>query len=172
MLKKNKILLMISALVLSLFPTFTMASSVSAAEEMNTASTEDVEEMAKELEYIFTNIIVEDPVTGEYKVDKKELDNSSYSESEKDGFVAFAQYMNNPETYNNAHGVSLMASNVFERCMADALGIGGSLLNEFMGYVEKEQWIAAAGILAVGGIAVHPAAIFAFALTCGPSSAS
>lgn len=58
-------------------------------------------------------------------------------------------------------------SNAFKRCWSEAVGIAGDALNEFLGYVKNKQWIAAAGVLALAGIAIKPISIFIFSLTCG-----
>ncbi|WP_432361859.1 hypothetical protein [Sporosarcina sp. UB5] len=152
-------------LVLCISTSFTTAN-VQAIENLpiEDSYNHELKEMARELEQIFTTIIVMDENTGKYVVNEQELNNSSYSEEEKMGFLAFANYLNDND--------SLSASNTFKGCMADAFGIAGAVLDEFIGYVENEQWIAAAGVLAAVRIFVNPTTIIVFFLFCGGSTAS
>lgn len=159
----KKVLTLLIVFSVAITPTLASAATISNEQE-NEVSPEQIKAMAKELEYIFTELAVKDESTGDYVINEEALENSSFSELEKEGFVNFINYMNNRDAIS-------IQSNAFERCWQDAVGIGGAILDEFLSYVENEQWIAAAGILAVAGIAVHPATIFVFALTCGPSPA-
>jgi len=165
--------------VLLFFASFSFSSNVKAAERKvsNNPSQEQILEMAAELEYIFTEIIIENDKTGKYFVNEEELKNSSYNQEEKEAIKFFAEYLNQEKNgisnLSKKSDVSTMsAKSTVKKCLQEALGIGNDIINEFMGYVEKKQWIAAAGILAVAGIAVQPVTVFIFAMTCGAGSAS
>lgn len=137
------------------------------------ASEKEIAEMANELEYIFTNIIVKDESTGKYTVDKSELNNSSYTAEEKAGMNAFVEnILNDDSSLASNNLVSAASSNVFKKCMSEALGIYGNSLDQFINYVDKGDWVGAAGVLAFWGISVHPVTVFIFAMNCGAGSAS
>lgn len=155
----KKFLLLAVVFAVMVMPTLASAATISDGQK-NGATPKEIKAMAQELEYVFTKIAVKDESTGKYVIDKQELNKSSYSKKEKRAIVAFAERMNN-------QGGITTYSNVFERCWADAVGIGGDVLDEFLGYVENKDWIAAAGILALAGISVNPITIFVFSLTCG-----
>lgn len=138
-----------------------LASAAAANNEQeNVATSEQIVAMAKELAYIFTEIAVTDESTGLYVIDEQALNNSPYSENEKEGIVAVVEYMNDQSSFT-------IYSNAFKRCWSEAVGIAGDTLDEFLGYVKNKQWIAAAGVLALAGIAIKPISIFIFSLTCG-----
>lgn len=59
-----------------------------------------------------------------------------------------------------------------KKCMSEAFGIYGDTLDQFINYVDKGDWVGAAGVLAFWGISVHPVTVFIFAMTCGAGSAS
>lgn len=130
-------------------------------------SKKEIAKMANELEYIYTNIIVKDETTGEYTINQVELDNSTYTEEEKAGMIVFSSYLNEDDG-----SISPLASKTFKKCMSEALGIYGSALNQFITYVDKKDWVGAAGVLSFFGISVNPVTVFIFALTCGAGSAS
>ncbi|NBJ68934.1 MULTISPECIES: hypothetical protein [Clostridia] len=155
----KKIISLVTIFTVTMLPIAVSAQTVS-NEKKKEVSPEEVEAMASELEYIFTEIAVKDESTGEYVLDKQELNNSSFSEKEKDGILNVLNYMNSQK------GITTF-DNAFKRCWADAVGIAGDVLDEFLGYVENKDWIAAAGILALAGISINPAVIFVFSLTCG-----
>lgn len=133
-------------------------------------SKQEIAKMANELEYIFTSIIVKDEFTGKYNINESELNNSLYTKEEKAGMIAFSEYLNDGYGYDS--GVSVFASNTFKKCMSKAIGIYGSALDQFIRYVDKKDWVGAAGVLAFFGISVHPATVFIFAMNCGASRVS
>ncbi|MFB1050717.1 hypothetical protein ACEWET_07095 [Paraliobacillus sp. JSM ZJ581] len=155
----KKVISFVTIFAIAMLPMVASAQTVS-NEKKSEVSPEEVKAMASELEYIFTKIAVIDESTGKYVIDEKELNNSSFSEKEKSGIKSAVSYMNSQK------GITTF-DNAFERCWADAVGIGGDVLDEFLGYVENKDWIAAAGILALAGISVNPVTIFVFSLTCG-----
>lgn len=162
--------------VFCLLTSFTM--SVFAIERENPndkyPSEKEISEIANELEYIFTNIIVKNESTGKYTINQSELNNSSYTEEEKAGMIAFSDYLNDGSTSISASDglVTAAASNTFKRCMSEALGIYGSSLDQFVEYVDKSDWVGAAGVLGFWGISVHPVTVFIFAMNCGAGKAS
>ncbi|WP_100011800.1 hypothetical protein [Lentibacillus sediminis] len=155
----KRLLTLVIIFSVAIMPTLASAATIN-DKRVSDATLEEIEAMAMELEYIFTEIAVKDEATGDYVINHQELNNSSYSDVEKASIEGFADYM-------NSRGAISIQSNVFERCWADAVGISGAVLDEFLGYVENQDWIAAAGILALAGISVHPISIFIFSLTCG-----
>jgi hypothetical protein len=150
---------------LCLFTSFT-TSAFAVERPKDRPSKQELMKAANELEYVFTNIIVQDESTGEYTINEHELNNSAYSEEEKMGMAAFANYMNG----NNS--MTIYATNAFTRCMSEAVGITGSALKQFMNYVDKKDWVGAAGVLGFFGIAMKPTTIFIFAMTCGATPVS
>ncbi|HDR6819807.1 hypothetical protein [Bacillus thuringiensis] len=162
MLKKIFISIMMFALALT--PTLASAATVS---DKGNATPEQLESAAKELEYIFTKIIVKNEATGKYDVNVQEFMKSKYSKEEKQGMLNFVVTMNGDESKTTYYA----SRSAWERCWAEAVGIGRDALSEFFEYVEKKQWIAAAGILGFLGLAIQPATIFIFSLQCGPSPA-
>ncbi|MGN4782453.1 hypothetical protein [Bacillus cereus group sp. MYBK217-2] len=152
-------------LVLCFVTSFTTSAFAEERLPSSYPSKQELVQAANELEYIFTDIIVEDKATGEYNVNEQELDKSKYSEEQKEGIVYFTEYLNENDSV-------AYASSAFKRCMSEAIGITGSELNKFMKYVDAKDWSGAAGVLAFFGLAIQPATIFLFAMTCGASPAS
>ncbi len=120
---------------------------------------EDVQALANELEYLFTEVMVKDEKTGEYVLNEEELKKAPYTDEEK------AQLRAATSKFKTA--------GTFDRCMQDALGIGSAAWKEIKGLIDAKQYLSAAGAIAIaGGIATNPIAIAIFVATCGPSSAS
>ncbi|WP_099301912.1 hypothetical protein [Bacillus sp. Marseille-P3800] len=126
---------------------------------------EQIEKSLQEVEYIFTEILTFDEEMG-YTVNENELAKSPYSELQKDGMVAFADYMN--AELNN----EVTVQNTVVRCIEDAVGIANGALNEMQEAIEAGNWLTVLGYLGAMGVAVHPATLFGFFLLCGAPAAS
>ncbi len=151
------LLLVFTVFLLSLSPVQGSAQTLKTDDTIPTD--EEVQALADELEYLFTDIFVKDEKTGEYTINEKELENAPYTDEEK----AQLRAATNQFTTFGA----------FDRCMKDLLGIGSSAWAEIKGLIDAKQYLSAAGAIAVaGGIATNPVALAVFVVTCGPSSAS
>ncbi|MBU5253336.1 hypothetical protein KQI46_15725 [Lysinibacillus capsici] len=150
------LLLVFTVFCLGLSP---VQGSAQTLDTNNTTPTdEEVQVLADELEYLFTNILVKDDNTGEYILNEEELKNSTYTDEEKAQLRAVTN--------------QFMTFGVFDRCMQDLLGIGAAAWAEIKGLIDAKQYLSAAGAIAIaGGIAVSPITLAVFVLTCGPSSA-
>lgn len=158
MFKKTVVFLLV--LLLLGLPTLVSASSINSdGLESNNVSGEEIKEMARELEYIFT-VLSEQDENGVFIINEENLEDSDLTDDEKQGIRAWI------DSINNENGISAQ-DNVFKRCWADAVGIGGNVLDEFLGYIANKQWIAAAGVLALAGIVINPITIAGFAFFCG-----
>jgi len=157
-LKKLFPLLMVFALFcLGLSP---VQGSAETLDSNSTSPTnEEMQSLADELEYLFTTILVKDETTGIYTVNEEELNKSSYTAEEKAQLLDAAAQMK--------------ARGTFDRCMQDLIGISATVWNEIKGYIEAEQYLAAAGALLAlpTAIKISPILLGIFVLTCGPSSA-
>ncbi|PFJ15562.1 hypothetical protein COD67_19775 [Bacillus cereus] len=158
----RKIFISIMMFALALTPTLALATSVN---DKGNATSEQIESAARELEYIFTKIVVKNEATGKYDINVQEFMKSKYSKEEKQGMLNFVVTMNGDESKTTYYA----SRSAWGRCWAEAVGIGRDALNEFFEYVEKKQWIAVAGVLGFLGIAIQPATIFIFSSQCGPS---
>ncbi|WP_366596118.1 hypothetical protein AB0R87_12305 [Bacillus pumilus] len=115
-----------------------------------------IDKSLKEIEYIFTKIIVSEKKG--FVINDEELAKSPYSAEVKDGMVAFAKYMNQEVTTK---------SNTVTRCVEDAIGVAKGTLKHLQKSIEKGDWISVLGALAVMNIAIKPPILFAFMLVCG-----
>lgn len=135
------------------------ASAQTVKTSSETPTDEEVQALADELEYLFTEVMVKDEKTGKYILNEEELKNAPYTDEEK----AQLRAATSPFT----------TFGTFDRCMQDALGIGSAAWKEIKGLIDAKQYLSAAGAIAIaGGIATNPIAIAIFVATCGPSSAS
>ncbi|WP_144473334.1 hypothetical protein [Bacillus pumilus] len=117
---------------------------------------EQIEKSLKEVEYIFTKIIVSEKKG--FVINEEELAKSPYSAEVKDGMVAFVKLMNQEATTK---------SNTVTRCVEDAIGLAKGTLKHLQKSIEKGDWIAVLGALGVMNIAIKPPVLFAFMLFCG-----
>ncbi|PFV34684.1 hypothetical protein COL01_11130 [Bacillus thuringiensis] len=161
----KKMMFMLMALTLVFVPTLASAATIEDGKKYN-ATQEELEAQVKELEYIFSVLMVKDDKTGKYVLNKEELAKSSYNNEEKAAIIAGVYVMNDEEIPSNMY-----SSNVWERCWQDALGIGKSYFNQVKSYLKKEDYWGALGMLSLLGLSVNPAVLFAFAVTCGPAPA-
>ncbi|PFM42240.1 hypothetical protein COC59_19990 [Bacillus cereus] len=161
----KKMMFMLMALALVFVPTLASAATIEDGKKYN-ATHEELEAQVKELEYIFSVLMVKDDKTGKYVLNKEELAKSSYNNEEKAAIIAGVYVMNDEEIPSNMY-----SSNVWERCWQDALGIGKSYFNQVKSYLKKEDYWGALGMLSLLGLSVNPAVLFAFAVTCGPAPA-
>ncbi|MEK5251544.1 hypothetical protein MKX66_29010 [Bacillus sp. FSL R9-9530] len=161
----KKMMFMLLALTLVFVPTLASAATIEDGKKYN-ATHEDLEAQAKELEYIFSVLMVKNEETGKYVLNKEELAKSSYNNEEKAAIIAGVYVMNDEEMPSNVY-----SSNVWERCWQDALGIGKSYFNKVKEYIKKEDYWGAAGVLSLLGLSINPVVLFGFAVTCGPAPA-
>ncbi|PFE11950.1 hypothetical protein [Bacillus cereus] len=162
----KKLIFMLMAFTLVFVPTLASAATIDDGKKYN-AKHEELEAQVKELEYIFSVIMVKDKKTGKYVLNKEELVKSSYNNEEKAAIIAGVYLMNDEEIPTN-----LYTSNVWERCWQDALGIGTSYFNQIKTYLKKEDYWGALGVLSLLGLSINPVVLFGFAVTCGPAPAS
>ena len=92
-----------------------------------------------------------------------ELNNSNYTDTEKNALLAFAV---------TPFGGVQMASNEFTRCLAEALDISQSAVNQLINYIDQGDYYGAATVLGTMGIMINPVVLFVFAMTCGQIRAS
>ncbi|CUB14768.1 hypothetical protein MH138_17875 [Bacillus safensis] len=118
---------------------------------------EQIETSLKEIEYIFTKIIISEKEKG-FVINEEELAKSPYSDEVKDGMVAFAKLMNQE---------IVTQSNTVTRCIEDAAGIARGTLKNVQKSIDRGDWLAVAGAIGLAGAAVHPTVVFIFMLTCG-----
>ncbi|EOO11193.1 MULTISPECIES: hypothetical protein [Bacillus cereus group] len=161
----KKMMFMLMALTLVFVPTLASAATIEDGKQK--ATPEELEAQVKELEYIFSVIMVKNEETGKYVLNKEELAKSSYNNEEKAAIIAGVYVMNDEEMPSN-----VSSSNVWERCWQDALGIGTSYFNQIKSYLKKEDYWGALGVLSLLGLSVNPVVLFGFAVTCGPAPAS
>ncbi|MGR7977656.1 MULTISPECIES: hypothetical protein [Bacillus amyloliquefaciens group] len=121
---------------------------------------EQIEKSVAEVEHIFTKILVFDKETG-YTVKEDELEKSPYPPAQKEGMIAFANYMN--KEYNNTDA---QISSV-QGCLEDTLNLSKGALNQVQKAIEKGEWLTVVGFLGTIGLAISPPAVFAFFLLCG-----
>lgn len=178
MLKNRKIVALFTAMLLGVFPFLFAGSSVHAAEvNYDAQDQETIERMAEELEYILSEIIIENPETGRYSIDENGLNASPYSQSEKENLIFFAEFLNDPTIIEEPAGEVSIQSNKFTRCLADAGNIGKAAVNEIARYIKEGKVIAAAGALFTAAKAATTvgsnkaltiAAAASFIALCGP----
>lgn len=156
---------MLMALTLVFVPTLASAATIEDRKNYN-ATQEELEAQVKELEYIFSVLMVKDDKTGKYVLNKEELAKSSYNNEEKAAIIAGVYVMNDEEIPSNMY-----SSNVWERCWQDALGISKSYFNQIKSYLKKEDYWGVLGMLSLLGLPYKPALLFAFAVTSGPAPA-
>ncbi|MGE7692277.1 hypothetical protein ACQKMI_24255 [Lysinibacillus sp. NPDC097214] len=156
-LKKLFPLLMVFSLIcMGLSPV--SASAETMDNNKSSLTNAEIQELADELEYIFTNILIKDENTGIYNVNVEALNNSHYTQEERQQFLEYAAQINSRGT--------------FDRCMQDLLGISAAAWNEVKGLIDAGNYFSAAATLAfILGVYVNPVAIAIFVVTCGPSSA-
>ena len=118
---------------------------------------EQIEKSLKEIEYIFTKIIISDKEKG-YTINKEELEKSPYTDAEKNGMIAFAKLMNQEATTK---------SNTVTRCVEDAVGIAKGTLKHLQKAIDKGDWMTVAVYLGGIGLAIKPSVLFVFMLFCG-----
>ncbi|KEP26466.1 hypothetical protein [Bacillus zhangzhouensis] len=152
---KSLIFLML-ALVLAVTAFAPAASAKTQSTGLEGLTEEQIEKSLKEVEYIFTKIIVSDKKG--FVINEKELANAPYSAEVKDGMVAFAKYMNQDV---------VTQSNTVTRCIEDAVGIAKGSLRHLQKSIDKGDWVAVAGAISLMGVAVHPTVVFVLMLTCG-----
>ncbi|MCY7552596.1 hypothetical protein MH145_18845 [Bacillus safensis] len=116
-----------------------------------------IEKSLKEVEYIFTKIIVSDKEKG-YTINEEELAKSHYTDAEKNGMIAFAKLMNQEATTK---------SNTVTRCVEDAVGIAKGTLKHLQKAIDKGDWMTVAVYLGGMGLAIKPSVLFVFMLFCG-----
>lgn len=178
MLKNRRMISLFTAMIFGVFPFLFAGTSVHAAGVTDAdPSQEYVEEMAEELEYILAEIIVENPETGQYAIDENGLNASSYTQSEKENLISFAELLNDPTIIEEPavpEGMMTTQSNKFTRCLADAANIGKAAVNEVMAHVRKGNLLAAASALLAArslaglGKPITIAAAVGFITFCGP----
>ncbi|WP_350415965.1 hypothetical protein [Bacillus subtilis] len=69
------------------------ASQLNPEDGLDGLTEEQIEKSVAEVEYIFTKILVFDKETG-YAVNEDELEKAPYPPAQKEGMIAFANYMN------------------------------------------------------------------------------
>ena len=165
---KVKIFSVVLALLIGLLPVFNLGSAVAYASEAN-----EVEENAKVLEYIFTELYTKDE-SGLYVLNEDELEKSEYSSDDLKAAELIVQLVNG-EGMDSSLITTMSWKDTVARCIQDAYGIGKKVLNEIMKEIEKGNYIAAAGKLTsavgAGTILGKPAAL-AFILLCGAENVS
>lgn len=114
---------------------------------------EQIEKSLKEIEYIFTKIIISDKEKG-YTINEEELAKSHYTDAE----IAFAKLMNQEATTK---------SNTVTRCVEDAVGIAKGTLKHLQKAIDKGDWMTVAVYLGGMGLAIKPSVLFVFMLFCG-----
>ncbi|MEH2980253.1 hypothetical protein [Bacillus amyloliquefaciens] len=144
----------------------TIAPTVSAEEEngLNGLTKEQIEKSLKEVEYIFTKIVIFDEETG-YTVNEDELEKSPYTKGQKEGMIAFANYMNKEYKYASVQ------KNTVQRCLEDAIGISKGALDKVQKAIEKGDWWTVLEYLGKLGVAISPPVLFTFFLFCGATPA-
>lgn len=151
----------ISFLAAILFFSFTFVG-MGNAKVIKPVPDDGIKEMANELEYIFTEILIKNETTGFYDVNHTELNNSNYTDIEKNALIAFAV-----TPFNGVH-----MANEFTRCLAEALDITQSTANKLIAYIDAGDYYGVASVLGAVGIMVNPVVVFVFAMTCGQIRAS
>ncbi|MEC1582470.1 hypothetical protein ACG2K5_18245 [Bacillus subtilis] len=121
---------------------------------------EQIEKSVAEVEYIFTKILVFDKETG-YTVNEDELEKAPYPPAQKEGMIAFANYMNKEYNYTD------VKINSVQGCLEDALNLSKGALNQVQKAIQNGDWLTVVGFLGTIGLAVSPPAVFAFFLLCG-----
>ncbi|MBD8034622.1 hypothetical protein [Solibacillus merdavium] len=152
----------LSFLVAVLFFSFTFVG-LGNAKEIKMVPDDGIKRMANELEYIFTEILIKNESTGFYDVNLTELNNSNYTDAEKNALLAYA--------FIPFGGVQ-MASNEFTRCLAEALDISQNAVSQLISYIDQGDYFGAATVLGTMGIMINPVVLFVFAMTCGQIRAS
>ena len=155
-------LMVISLICMSLSPV-----QVSAKTMDNNITNEDIQTLADELEYIFTNILIKDENTGIYNVDEEALNTSHYTQEERQQFLDYAEQLKRNDNDNvNARGAT------FDRCMQDLLGISAAAYKEVKDLIDAGNYFsAAATLLFILEISINPITIAIFVVTCGPNKA-
>ncbi|MGE6629023.1 hypothetical protein [Bacillus sp. NPDC077027] len=152
----KRLVFLMLALVLAVTAFAPAASAKTQSSGLEGLTEEQIEKSLKEVEYIFTKIIVSDEKG--FVINEKELANSPYSDAVKDGMVAFAKNMNKDVATK---------SNTVTRCIEDAAGIAKGSLKHLQKSIDKGDWVAVAGAISLMGVAIHPTVVFIFMLTCG-----
>ncbi|KEP30060.1 hypothetical protein ASE42_13520 [Bacillus sp. Root920] len=163
----KKLFVFTLALLLSIatiVPVASAENSVNPEAGLKGLTKEQIEKSVAEIEYIFTKILVFDDEVG-YVVNEKELEKASYPVYQKEGMIAFANYMNQQK------GIATTQKNTVQRCLEDALGITKGALNQVQKAIEKGEWLSVLGFLTLTGIAVSPPVLFGFFLLCGAPTA-
>ena len=96
----KKLIFMLMAFTLVFVPTLASAATIEDGKKYN-AKHEELEAQVKELEYIFSVIMVKDKKTGKYVLNKEELAKSSYNNEEKAAIIAGVYLMNDEEIPTN-----------------------------------------------------------------------
>lgn len=164
-LKRLFSLLMVFTLIcMSLTPV-----QVSAKTNKSGQTNEDIQKLADELEYIFTNILIKDENTGFYNVNEEALNTSHYTQEERQQFLDYAEQLKQQLKRNNNVNAK---SGTFDRCMQDLLGISAGAYKEIKALIDGgNYWSAAATLLFVLEVSVNPITIAIFVATCGPEKA-
>ena len=156
------LLMILSLICMGFSPATSSAKTIVSKDQQVT--NQDIEELANDLEYLFTEILIKDETTGAYYVDLQAVEQSDFSKEEKDELRNYAREL--------VKKGELSPYSTFDRCMKDLLGIGNAAWKEIKSYIDAKQYIAAASaILFATGVAVNPIVIGIFVATCGPSSA-
>lgn len=143
----------------------TIAPTVSAEEEngLDGLTKEQIEKFWKEVEYIFTKIVIFDEETG-YTVNEDELEKSPYTKGQKEGMIAFAKYMNKEYKYASVQKNTVQRS---WKCYCISKGA----LDKVQKAIEKGDWWTVLEYLGKLGLAISLSAVFTFFLFCGATPA-
>ncbi|OIK19824.1 hypothetical protein [Bacillus amyloliquefaciens] len=160
MLKRLFFLASVFFLAIATIAPAASATQLNPEDGLDGLTEEQIEKSLAEVEYIFTKILVFDKETG-YTVKEDELEKSPYTTGQKEGMIAFANYMNKEYNYAN------IQSNTVQRCLEDALNLSKGALNQVQKAIEKGEWLTVLGFLGTIGFAISPPALFAFFLLCG-----
>ncbi|QIW84934.1 hypothetical protein [Bacillus velezensis] len=160
MLKRLLFLASVFFLAIATIAPAASAAQLNPKDGLDGLTEEQIEKSVAEVEHIFTKILVFDKETG-YTVKEDELEKSPYPPAQKEGMIAFANYMNKEYNYTDAQISSVQG------CLEDALNLSKGALNQVQKAIEKGEWLTFVGFLGTIGLAISPPAVFAFFLLCG-----
>ncbi|MGG1243720.1 hypothetical protein ABE187_12755 [Bacillus cabrialesii] len=160
MLKRLFFLASVFFLAIATIAPAALATQLNPEDGLDGLTEEQIEKSVAEVEYIFTKILVFDKETG-YTVNEDELEEAPYPPAQKEGMIAFANYMNKEYNYTDVKISSVQG------CLEDALNLSKGALNQVQKAIEKGDWLTVVGFLGTIGLAVSPPAVFAFFLLCG-----